>query len=215
MVFSIFLLFLILQEDAELFRYIDKDGIIHLTDTPPHSEYRKITTDIPGKMNKKTLTPDKELKIFNRYSFSDEIKTTAYKYDVEPELIAAIIEAESDFDPGATSPDGAMGLMQLMPKTALTYMVENPYNPQQNIEGGVKYLRKLLNMFNGDLRLAIAAYNAGENRVKEYNGIPPFPETKKFVKKVISIYHSLIKKEKKVYRFVSSDGTITFTDYLH
>ena len=212
---AILFFFLTLQVDTELFRYIDKDGIVYLTDTPPHSGYRSITMNIPSKMSKKTLTPDKEIKNFSRYSFSDEIETIAYKYDIEPELITAIIEAESNFDPNATSPDGAMGLMQLMPKTAIAYMVENPYNPQQNLEGGTKYLHKLLNMFNGDLRLAIAAYNAGENTVKKYNGIPPFSETKKFVKKVTSIYHSLIKNEKKVYRFVSSDGTITFTDYQY
>ncbi|MBI5183431.1 MAG: lytic transglycosylase domain-containing protein [Nitrospinae bacterium] len=186
---------------------------MHLSDTPLHSGYRRIDLNIPNRINKKTIILDKGPKIFNGYYFSEEIESAAYKYDIEPELITAIITAESNFNPNATSPTGAMGLMQLMPKTALTYMVENPYNPQQNLEGGIRYLRTLLRMFNGDLRLAIAAYNAGENSVKRYNGIPPFPETEGFVKKVISIYDTLMKKEKKVYRFISSDGIITFTDY--
>ncbi|MBN1930398.1 MAG: lytic transglycosylase domain-containing protein [Desulfobacterales bacterium] len=110
------------------------------------------------------------------------------RYQVDPNLVKAIIMAESSYNPKAISKKGAMGLMQLMPKTAEALGVEDGFNPEHNIDGGVRYFRQLLNQFNGDIKLALAAYNAGSRKVKEYQGIPPFATTKYYIKKVFEYY---------------------------
>ena len=114
------------------------------------------------------------------------IQRAATAHGVDPRLVKAVIQAESAYQPGARSPKGAMGLMQLMPDTARQYQARNAYDPRANIEAGVKYLRTLLDQF--ELPLAIAAYNAGEGAVRRFGGIPPFAETQDYVKKVLSLY---------------------------
>ena len=106
---------------------------------------------------------------------------------LDPRLIRAVIAAESCANPRAVSHAGAKGLMQLMPATARRFGVSDAFDPKQNIGGGVRYLRWLLDYFNGDLKLALAGYNAGEGRVRQYNGVPPFKETRRYVKKVLAL----------------------------
>jgi soluble lytic murein transglycosylase-like protein len=118
------------------------------------------------------------------------VEQTASRLQVDPQLVDAIIKVESEYDPKAVSRKGAMGLMQLIPETAQRFGVENPFNPKENIEGGVSYLRHLLDHFGGDLPLSLAAYNAGEGAVQRFGGIPSFAETRDYVRKVTDIYQS-------------------------
>ena len=116
------------------------------------------------------------------------VEQTASRLKVDPELIRAIVRVESGYDPKAVSSKGAMGLMQLIPATAHRFGVVNPFDPKQNLEGGVNYLKYLMGLFGGDLSLSLAAYNAGEHSVQHYGGIPAIPETQNYVRKVTSIY---------------------------
>lgn len=124
----------------------------------------------------------------NAYQFLPLIQQICTKYGVDSELVKAVIQVESNYQPRAISPKGARGLMQLMPATAARYGVKKIFDPQQNVEGGVRYLRDLLDLFNSDLELVLAAYNAGENRVLQMNGIPNFKETQNYVRKVLALY---------------------------
>jgi soluble lytic murein transglycosylase-like protein len=149
------------------------------------------------------------------------VEQTAKRYNVDAKLIQAVIQVESDYNPQALSNKGAMGLMQLIPSTAQRFGVQNAYNPKQNIEGGVNYLKYLLNLFNGDLSLSLAAYNAGENAVLRRGGIPQIPETENYVKKVRRLYDSdsdsMTAKSKTanpvtIYRYVDASGVVHYTD---
>ena len=116
------------------------------------------------------------------------ITSAAKKYGVDPKLVSAVAEAESNYRPDAVSSTGAVGVMQLMPDTAAALGVANVYDAQQNIDGGAKYLKEMLNDFGGDVRKAVAAYNAGPQAVKNYNGVPPYAETQNYVNKVLDLY---------------------------
>ena len=118
----------------------------------------------------------------------DMIMTAASRQGVDPALVEAIIAIESDFNPRAISPKGAIGLMQLMPQTASRYGVSNPFDPQENLTGGTRFLKDLLRRFDGDLRRALAAYNAGETAVLMYRDLPPYRETREYVQKVLARY---------------------------
>jgi soluble lytic murein transglycosylase-like protein len=165
---------------ADIYKYVDETGVIHLTNVP---------TDVTRKY---TLLMREPRILFNRNiardikKYDPFIAKSAAKHGMDPALIKAVIKAESNFNHQAVSPKGARGLMQLMPATASSLHVEDSFHPEKNIDGGVRYLRYLIQLFNGDLRLALAAYNAGEKAVQRYGGIPPYRETQQYVQRVLA-----------------------------
>lgn len=145
--------------------------------------------------------------------FDGMIKSIAANHGLEPSLIHSIIQAESDYDPYAVSSKGAAGLMQLMPETAQRYGVNNVFDPWENIEGGVKYIKDLMRLFGRNTDHVLAAYNAGQNAVKKYGGVPPFPETERYINKVKAAYPKLtIKNRNKIYKYYDSSGRIVLTN---
>ncbi len=173
------------QSQADIFKTVGPDGVISFTNTPKKGASLVVRTDTASKAR---MPADGSAARFSRYD--DHIRQAAILYQIPEELIRAVIRVESDFDPRAVSPANARGLMQLIPETAERMMVTDIFDPRQNIFGGVRYLRVLANLFNGDLQLTIAAYNAGENAVIRHGGIPPFPETTEYVKRVLSEYRT-------------------------
>jgi soluble lytic murein transglycosylase len=171
---------------AEVFVYRDAEGVLHFTDTPRHTGFQVHTpvllqptsTDRPR--GAASEDPDA------RYDLL--IERAGRVHRVSPGLVKAVIHAESRFDPYAVSHKGARGLMQLMPATAGELGVHDPFNPWQNIEGGTRYLAALVAQFDGDLRLALAAYHAGPGRVRRHGGVPPYKATRQYVKRVLKLY---------------------------
>jgi soluble lytic murein transglycosylase len=165
-------------EELTYYTFKDEAGVTHLTDAPVDPRYRMMTVQITisrGLAPFRRLTLDKLRPV---------ITAAAVKYRLDPALIAAIIKAESAFDPRAVSWAGARGLMQLMPNTARQMGVTDSFDPEQNIMGGSRYLREMLNRFNGDLTLAVAAYNCGPDRVAKVGRVPDIPETRGYVRAV-------------------------------
>jgi len=159
---------------ADIYRYVDEDGVIHFSNVPNHYRYRLYISD--GKMDYQAY--------FDRYD--KIISQASRKHGVDSSLIKAVIRAESDFDKHAVSSKGAQGLMQLMPETAKELEVGNSFDPEANIYAGVRYLKRQLKNFQNDVSLALAAYNAGENAVRRYgHRIPPYRETRTFVDRVL------------------------------
>jgi soluble lytic murein transglycosylase-like protein len=184
---SFCLFFLPSPSSAGIYRYEDENGVIHFTNCPRDAKFklyiRESKEDVGGRNSSFSYIRDS-----NQYDAL--ISEFSKKYQVDFALIKAVIRAESGFNPAAVSRKGAKGLMQLMPETASRVNVSNVFNPRENIEGGVRYLKYLLSLFNDDLRLSLAAYNAGENIVAEVRSIPPYRETVDYVKKVLSYYQS-------------------------
>ncbi len=173
---------------AELYYYRDENGVLYLTNIPTNHHFSR--SENPTK--REGSTP------INRDLFYE----IAALYGLDPALLMAVAKAESDFDPKAVSHKGAKGLMQLMPETASDYQVQDVFDPRENLRGAAAFLRDLLDEF-GDLRLALAAYNAGPEKVRRYRGIPPYPETRAYVRRVLR-YYALYKRQKN-YKFLSQN----------
>ena len=175
---------------ADIYKYTDKRGRVILTDTPKNSQYVKLVKTWKGWVPLKTGSINYKNLEKNRKKHSGTIDYMANRYKLPKSLLHAVITAESGYDSNAVSRAGAVGLMQLMPGTARRYGVKNRRNPYQNISGGTQYLRDLLILYDNNLQLVLAAYNAGEGAVKKYNNtIPPYKETQNYVRKVIAYYN--------------------------
>ena len=180
--------FLTAPSQAGVYRYEDANGVIHFTNCPRDSKFKLYIKESKEDVEGGNLLPIGYTKDSNR--FDHLISEFSGKHQVDFALIKAMIRAESGFNPYAVSRKGAKGLMQLMPGTALRMNVVDAYNPKQNIDGGVRYIKYLLSLFNNDLRLSLAAYNAGENLVSELRTIPPYRETVDYIRRVQSYYQS-------------------------
>lgn len=166
-----------------IYRFVDQNGVIHFSNVPTDPRYKKLRED----RRPARYTRTAQSKALHQ-SFSQTITEASLRHQLDPALVRAVIKAESSFVPDAVSPKGAMGLMQLMPDTAISLNVTDPYDPEQNISGGVRHLRYLLDRFRGDVRLALAAYNAGEHRILRDSRIPPITETREYVRRVLRFY---------------------------
>jgi transglycosylase-like protein with SLT domain/uncharacterized protein DUF4124 len=209
---------------AAVYTYVDAEGTPHFTDAPTKPDFHPMPAfGLPRGVD------------LTRGQYADLINGIATEHSVDPALVKAIIKVESNFQPYAVSRKGAQGLMQLMPGTAGRYAVGNAYDPEENIRGGVRYLRWLHDVFPGRLHLVLAAYNAGESAVLRYGGIPPYPETRDYVARVLRFYGSgeatafasasrsthraartqvvqVVPSTSKVYRRVEPDGTPLYTN---
>ncbi|MDH4099425.1 MAG: lytic transglycosylase domain-containing protein [Nitrospirota bacterium] len=175
---------------ADIYQFTDENGVVHFTNVQ--------TTGAVRVMKEKPAAPPSSSSDATSASTGGErisqggirsiVEKKAERYSLDPLLLMEVIRAESDFDPYAVSPKGARGLMQLMPGTAARLGVQDSFDPEQNIDGGTRYLRYLLDYFNGSVPLALAAYNAGESAVNRWQSIPPYKETQHYVKKIMRNY---------------------------
>jgi soluble lytic murein transglycosylase len=196
---------------AEIHRLTARDGTVHFTNIPADPDYRRTS------FTSATMPVARRLPREDRRIYSREIAEAATRYAVPERLIWAVIRVESGFDPRAVSGRGAQGLMQLMPETASILGVRDAFNPRENIDGGVRHLRGLMVRFGNNLRLAIAAYNAGERAVLTHGGVPPYPETREYVTRVMRFYSTTIEWGQLqagggVYQILERDGTIIYTN---
>jgi soluble lytic murein transglycosylase-like protein len=167
------------RAEGQIYTFVDSRGVTHFSNVPNDPRY----VPIP----KPKRHPEPSRRAPRHVGYDGLIKLTALENDVPPALVKAVIAAESLFDSDAVSRKGAQGLMQLMPRTASKLGVADPFSADQNVRGGVRYLREMLDRY-GDMQRALAAYNAGPTAVDRYRGIPPYPETRAYVQRVMTYY---------------------------
>lgn len=167
---------------GDFYKYVDENGTVHITNVPTSKKYVWAMREKGGKHGR-----DERVTVYSR-DYDNIIQILSIRHGVDPALVKAIVRAESDFNATAISKKGARGLMQLMPETASILGVRDIHDPYENVEGGIRHLSKLLKMFNNNVRFALAAYNAGENAVLKYGSVPPYPETREYVKRILAYY---------------------------
>lgn len=193
---------------AQVYKRTSRDGTTHFTNIQPNPSLQRVALTQPAAYESPRQTADYG-------TYSQEIAEAAARYAVPERLIWAVIRVESGFDPRAVSSSGARGLMQLMPETAAILGVRDPFNPRENIHAGARHLRGLMERFRYDLPLALAAYNAGERPVTSYRGIPPYPETREYVARVLRYYGAPAAWELQgsgIQQLVKRDGTVVYTN---
>lgn len=179
--FTLLALFLATPGLADVYVYKDKQGVLTFTNVPTHQGFRRVIREGNARFSSQGLSAN---------SYEGLIRSASSRHNVDADLIRAVIKVESDFDSSARSHKGATGLMQLMPETGRLHNVEDLYDPSANIEGGVRHLKLLLGKYQGDLELSLAAYNAGIKAVEKHGGIPPFAETRDYVRRVLRYYQT-------------------------
>ena len=180
---AIFVLMTVISSvHADIYMYIDENGVMHFTNTPTSNQHDyKIYIKERTAVSAKFSTTDK---------YDHFISDASRQFGVDSKLLKAMIKAESDFDPRAISKKGAMGLMQIMPENFEMLDLKNPFDPWENIKAGARYFKALHERFKGKLALSLAAYNAGPTAVDRYKNIPPFQETEEYVRRVLSYYRT-------------------------
>lgn len=212
---------------ADIYQYVDEKGIVHLTNVPTgpqakraakvHAESRQasIAGAVAAAPERSHRQPGSGRGDGISALYAEYINSACEKHGVDPSLVHALVKVESDYNPFAVSRKGARGLMQLMPQTATDLNVNNSFSPRENIEGGVKLLRSLLERYEGNIPLALAAYNAGETSVKKWGTVPPFKETKDYVKRIMKLYQggeTAFAPRQTIYVGYSADGVLLLTD---
>jgi hypothetical protein len=211
---------------ADIYQYTDENGVVHFTNVSvaKGKKYRRVpesgTTNSHARPAPRPVASHAGSAVTSTNvpsAYLDSINTACDRHGVDPALVHAIMKVESDFNPYALSRKGAMGLMQLMPQTAVDMNVRNSFNPEENIYGGVKYLKYLLDRYEGNVSLALAAYNSGETAVKRWGTIPPFPETQNYVQKIMKLYNGSgmtngIGPRYTIYMDHGEDGVFVITD---
>lgn len=201
-----------------MFQFMDEAGVVHYTNVPSDPRFQAV----PGWVDQLTGARAVAPPLGPLARLREWIRTTAERYGVDHRLIEAVIAVESGGNPRAVSPKGATGLMQLMPQTAAELGVHNPFDPQENLDGGVRHLRDLLTRFAGDVVLALAAYNAGEEAVRTHGGVPPYRETQDYVRKIRGLYGDGVQLRaalvvrpapaQRVYQEIADDGGVVYTN---
>jgi len=194
---------------AQIYKRTASDGTTYFTNIQPNPRAQRVAYAVPA-----TREPQRQASA-DHGLYSREIAEAAARYAVPERLIWAVIRVESGFDPRAVSPKGARGLMQLMPETAAILGVRDLFNPRENIHAGARHLRGMMDRFHYDLPMAIAAYNAGERPVAMFRGIPPYPETREYVARVLRLYGAPLTWELQgsgIQQLVARDGSVTYTN---